>query len=810
MATSTTSSIGSDILSSMSIGTFDPKSIATALATAEVAGSKAKLTDNKTANDNRLTAYTNLSNALQGLKLGLSDLAKPTSFSKFSMGSTDEAIVSATATGSPASGVYDLTIAKRAKSHTVASAPQVSQYSTLGTGVMTLNVGGSEKEITIDENNNTLAGIKNAINTSGAAVNASIINDGTGYRLVLSGKETGKSNDITVSVTDNESGDDASGLDLTQLMGSSWTKSDGATVAAYSGFEKISIADDAEYTLNGMTLTSSTNQIKGVIPDVSFNLNKVGSATLNISKTYENASENIKSVVEDFNSMKSVLDNFGALDKSATDATRGALAGDSTLTMIRSQLRNMLNFRISDPTASIQTMADIGFKTNRDGTLALDESMLNSALETNPDGVARLFASVGKPSDPLVTFTAATDKTVAGDYTLDVTQAASQAKYVGAVMTGSVIVPDADNTDPDNPIYFNKFKVNVNGVESNELSLTAGTYTDANFIKMLQNVINNDGNIKAKGHSVVATINADGALELTTDQYGSSSKISFSSDTAFSVQLENKPVEAVDGTELGATVTVAAGSTFSFNYKDTTGADQTLTGVTVPTGSGIARSTFVTSLQTAINDQLTAQALLLPAGQGRAQNIAISLDADNKIVIKNADNSDPTDFSFDQALAITTTQDTPESITTGDSVVGTDVLGSLSNGINSFTFLGVGQHVKINSILTGAPKGLEFDVLGSVTGDRGTISYAKGYAGGLSEVIDGILAKSTGLIDRKVSTITKQSTDITSQLTKLDERYNAQLQKYIYQFGMVNSLQNQMTALSTSLTSMFSSSSSDN
>ncbi|HLW72288.1 MAG TPA: flagellar filament capping protein FliD [Candidatus Binataceae bacterium] len=108
----------------------------------------------------------------------------------------------ASSTGSPASGVYNVTVSALATSQISASQGFASSASTLGTGTVTLTVGGVAHQITVDTTNNTLSGLAGAINTANLGVTAQVVNTGlpgAPYRLELSSNSTGAANAFSVS-----------------------------------------------------------------------------------------------------------------------------------------------------------------------------------------------------------------------------------------------------------------------------------------------------------------------------------------------------------------------------------------------------------------------------------------------------------------------------------------------------------------------------------------------------------------------------------------------------------------------------------
>jgi flagellar hook-associated protein 2 len=135
------------------------------------------------------------------------------------------------------------------------------------------------------------------------------------------------------------------------------------------------------------------------------------------------------------------------------------------------------------------------------------------------------------------------------------------------------------------------------------------------------------------------------------------------------------------------------------------------------------------------------------------------------------------------------------------SYVGTDVMGSLDKDGAFYTFAGAGQSVKINSFLTGAPKDLAFDVAGTGTGARGTLTFQRGYAAQMTKSITDMLDTKVGTLTAKVTTINKYNTDYADKLKTVEARYAKVLANYTHQFSVVNSTISSMNSLRTSLSS---------
>ena len=151
------------------------------------------------------TAMVSAMQALSAKFIGLNTTAialnTKSTFEQASLSISDDTILSATADGRVGKGTFDLQVLALAHNHQVASQGfSVNDGAVFGSGTISLQVGNDNlREITIDSDNNSLSGIKDAINDANVGVTASLISDGTtsnSYRLILNANKTGKDNEI--------------------------------------------------------------------------------------------------------------------------------------------------------------------------------------------------------------------------------------------------------------------------------------------------------------------------------------------------------------------------------------------------------------------------------------------------------------------------------------------------------------------------------------------------------------------------------------------------------------------------------------
>ncbi len=274
----------------------------------------------------------------------------------------------------------------------------------IGTGSFDLVVGSSSYAITIDSSNNTLDGLRNAINVSGAAVNAAIVNDGSGYRLTVTSEDSGSENAISVE-------------------NNTLTLSDGSTPLTLSRTHDISSTSelDASFTVNGLSATSSSNQVSDIIAGVTLKLKNASSntATLTVSNDEEAVKGKIASFVESYNAAYQFLNS--QFEVVAATGRAGVLAGDSVARSIQSQLAAVVSGGVSGLSGSLVTLGSVGVELQDDGTLSINSAVLDDVLNSNFSDMAGLFATMGEATNTHISYISNSSKTSAGTYQVDIT-----------------------------------------------------------------------------------------------------------------------------------------------------------------------------------------------------------------------------------------------------------------------------------------------------------------------------------------------------------------------------------------------------
>ena len=311
---------------------LDIASIVSSLTTAQGDAQTKQLTARETDLKAQVSAYGTFRAALEALQAALPTLKDAGKFQGRTASVTDNTIATANAQSTAISASYTLEVSALAKAANLVSTPIASADSTVGTGTLTLAVGGVSTQITIDTTNNTLAGIAAAINSASGnpGINASIINTATGARLVLNGTKTGALNTITVT----QSGGDG-GLD--QLVYDPANNNTKLTQAQ--------APQDAQFTLNGFAATSASNEVTGIINGVNLTLLKttaVGTpTTLTVGADTKAGASSISTFVKAYNSLVDSVKTLTSYDPDTK--TAGTLLGNTSVNSLVAKLRQVLS-----------------------------------------------------------------------------------------------------------------------------------------------------------------------------------------------------------------------------------------------------------------------------------------------------------------------------------------------------------------------------------------------------------------------------------------------------------------------------------
>jgi flagellar hook-associated protein 2 len=269
------------------------------------------------------------------------------------------------------------------------------QFGVWQNGAFTVNPDRSPVDVVIDGTNQSLAGIRDAINAARAGVTATILNDGNGRRLVLSGDRTGAANGLRVLVDDAGDGNDVDAAGLSALA---WDPA--GSPGAGRNLAEVAAARDALLNVDGVNdIRRADNVLRDLVDGVVVTLLKEGAPGVPVSVTVARDPAGAQSAVRSFvaaaNDLLKTLADLTAYDPVAR---RGAiLQGDPTALGLMTQLRATLGAAVHPDPDRTLTLSGIGVGFRQDGTLALDEARLQQAMDADAEAVMALFAGGSGP-----------------------------------------------------------------------------------------------------------------------------------------------------------------------------------------------------------------------------------------------------------------------------------------------------------------------------------------------------------------------------------------------------------------------------
>ncbi|MEO5341789.1 MAG: flagellar filament capping protein FliD [Gammaproteobacteria bacterium SHHR-1] len=329
------------------------------------------LQDKEKSIQSQISDYGSLKSSVSSFRSSVDRLKYESDFNAFKASSSEDGVFSPSVSGVATAGSYDIEVTQLAKSHKLAS-QRFAEDQTLASGSLTLSVGDKSMSLTVDETNNTLAGLRDAINKSedNPGVTATIINEGGGSRLMLSSNETGAENAIVIT-------DQATTLggmfDTTNdLDGDEGNNVDGQA-------EVVTTAQDAQFSVDSFQVTSASNSVEDVVQGITLNLATVGSAKLTVTQDLDKSTDLVQGMVDAYNKMRDKIESLQA----------GNLKGDSTLRQIDSMF--ITEMTKSADLNGLQNLFEVGVTRTKEGRLSFDKDVYKTALEEKGDQVVSLF-----------------------------------------------------------------------------------------------------------------------------------------------------------------------------------------------------------------------------------------------------------------------------------------------------------------------------------------------------------------------------------------------------------------------------------
>ncbi len=816
-------------------------------------------------NNTSISAIAEIKNSLSTLSTSLKSLVGNTSLKP----SSNSTSISVELTNPSKANTLDssITVSSLATGQTLAFTGYASSETVVGGGTLVFERGDwssgsfvasstvSSKSLTV-LSTDTLASLRDKINSLSYDVTASIVGAGDGtYNLVLK-SSTGVGNALRVTATESPVGSGLSSIDNTTTNG---TK------------QKIA-GSDAAINVDGMSLTRTTNIIDDLFEGYTVNLINTTSSSAKLTSTVDTttAKTNLQALVDSVNKLKTVLNN--KTFRGSASAEPGELASDPAVRSLKNQIENNIKSSLTGFGADGVYLSNLGVRTNKDGTLSLNSRILETELKNNPSSLDAIFNSMYSSSSSLLSISGGNSKTpTPGSFTFAMTA------YVAGSLTGLV---DTDTT-PQVTSSDNTIQLTVDGTTSGTITVPSSHYSSQGALATaVQTAINSDSNLTAAGKSVSVSF-VNGSYNITSVTKGASSSIALNSigsnlDSFFKMSgsadtdnigstqsgtantaltLNGSAVTATDtdglvdaetlggsgnfsidgaqsgiaGSSLNSHITISSSNnlssrTFTITGTSVTGTSLTET-ITGPTASGTVTTTNLFKTVTQISSDGaassvnvgTAAAFADTTGKRASVTSAGGDESDKSFTIVGTDMSGNaqteviTGPSASSTVIGTKTFRTIQSITPNSNTTGSVTLGFSGVGI---TTTGVTGSASIDNVamtadienniftsISGNSIGIKVKYTGS--GANATIFYGDSFIDRMTNYIDEILNSSNSILTNRVTRLNKEVSNQNVQLSDLNTQFESIRSRYVSQFTAMEKAVTSLKSTGEYLTNLF-------
>jgi flagellar hook-associated protein 2 len=300
------------------------------------------------------TDATNLDNDVQSLN----SLTGP--FSASTVTSSDSSVISASAAPGTVAGNHVVVVNNLATTASWVSGTFASSSTAVPAGSFTITNGSGSATITTD-GTQTLAAVASQINGDNLGVTANVVTDASGARLAITANASGSAANFSVS---------SGGLGFTQAV----------------------TGANASLSVDGISISSASNTVTNAVPGITLSLlsaNPSEQVSLQVAPDVSSATTAITQFVSDYNTVINDLSNQFAF----TGTSQGVLADDSTVRNLQTDVLGALDYTATPAsgTTTVPNLSALGITVNNDGTLTVNSSTLQGALQNNFSDVQNFF-----------------------------------------------------------------------------------------------------------------------------------------------------------------------------------------------------------------------------------------------------------------------------------------------------------------------------------------------------------------------------------------------------------------------------------
>jgi flagellar hook-associated protein 2 len=363
------------------------------------------------------SAYDELATKLEEFKTAAAGLLAYTDFNDFKASVSDESIMSVTAGETATAGTHTVVVNNLATSHKIytENSTYTSADDTIGAtdgGTFGWMVGTTSYSVSVDSTT-TLQDLSDSINAATtdstvSDVTSTVIFDGTNYHMTMTSQETGTTEVITLENNN------------TELFGGPFDDTADPDISV-AGTYVLQVGTNASLTVDGLAITSETNNVDGIIQGVTLNLESADAAktiTVTIARDAETIKLKAVDLAEKYNGIMSLIKQHNRYDSDTK--TSGVFFGDSTARSVADELRRLMTSEVDGVDSGMSRLVYAGFTMDVEGKLTVNSSDLTDAIENDFDNFVRLFIdgnSIGESTNGMASLiTNLIDDMTAVDY----------------------------------------------------------------------------------------------------------------------------------------------------------------------------------------------------------------------------------------------------------------------------------------------------------------------------------------------------------------------------------------------------------
>lgn len=358
-----------DFLSAFGNGSgINTTEVVNSLVEAERAPLQSDLDRMKQRADLKISAYGVVKSALNELRSAFDRLNDASELKSFNVTNSDSDNIGFTSSASIEPGSYQIGVTQLASNDSWLSASFAAKNTEINSGsAITISFTSSSGISNVSVTSPTPEAIASAVNEAGLGYSAKLIDTGADidpYVIVFEGI-TGSDNAFTIDAIDSISGSPAQGFSIAS---------------------QVTTAADANLTLNGVSITRSSNSITDLVDGATIDLMQTYAGTANISVVADTtaAKSALTDLVASYNSTFDLLEQLSSIE-SSEDELVGSLATDTNFRSMISSIRRVITSESSTSSGSMTHLSSMGVSMTREGTLSVDETILDKALSSNFD-----------------------------------------------------------------------------------------------------------------------------------------------------------------------------------------------------------------------------------------------------------------------------------------------------------------------------------------------------------------------------------------------------------------------------------------